>query len=97
MKKLKRTEYLINEEFNNKLICDVKCSIEGDFIVIDCQSFKIEFETFTDSLVSYFNVSPCECCGLGLMEMDFINEVIENMDEIRDILNNDEDYEDFDF
>ena len=71
MKKLKRTEYLLNEEFNNKLICDVKCSIEGDFIVIDCQSFKIE--------------------------LDFINEVIENMDEIRDILNNDEDYEDFDF
>lgn len=44
MKKLKRTEYLLNEEFNNKLICDVKCSIEGDFIVIDCQSLRLNLK-----------------------------------------------------
>lgn len=93
MKKIKRTEHLLNEEFNNKLMCYVKCNVEGEVLIIDCDSFKIELEINDD----YFNVSPIEGFGLGLMEIDFINEVIENLDEIRDILNNDEDYEDFDF
>lgn len=87
-------ETLVNEQFNNrfedyyvKVTLDIFNS-EDFRLKMSCIWFCISIEQ------DDFNVTTE--CGLDITDLEFINEVVKNLDYFKGIITNDEDYENFD-
>lgn len=94
MEKIKFLETLVNEQFNNRFedyYVNVTLDIYNseDFrLKMSCVWFCITIEP------DDFNVTTE--CGLDITDLEFINEVVKNLDYFKGIITNDEDYENFD-
>ena len=87
-KKIEIIEILVNEQFNNRCE-DIYVNVSLD--IVNSEDFRLKMSCiwFCISIEQDdFNVTTE--CGLDITDLDFINEVVKNLDYIKGIITNDD-------
>lgn len=87
-KKRENIESLVNEKFNNRFE-DIYVNVSLD--ILNSEDFRLKMSCIWFSITiepDEFNVTTG--CGLDITDLDFINEVVKNLDYIKGIITNDD-------